>query len=149
MSENQIQSFANHRRFDPWYHFFAAPIVAITFLVSLWSFVKGLSQGFSVWTFWHVLVCAAAVVLTLKLRSFALKDQDRIIRLEERLRLATLLDASLKTRIGELEEGQLIGIRFASDAEVPALVKAALDEKLTGEEIKKRIKVWRPDTFRV
>jgi hypothetical protein len=149
MPENQIQSFANHRRFDPWYHFFAAPIVLITFFVSLWTFVKSLSQGFALWSLWHVLVCAAAVVLTLKLRSFALKDQDRIIRLEERLRLATLLDASLKPRIGELEERQLIGIRFASDAEVPGLVKLALDEKLTGEEIKKRIQNWRPDTFRV
>jgi hypothetical protein len=82
-------------------------------------------------------------------RTYPLKIQDRIIRLEERLRLATLLDGPLKARISDLDERQLIGLRFAPDAEVPALVKVALDENLSGEEIKKRIQSWRPDTFRV
>lgn len=149
MAEKSVQVYANHRRFDPWYHFFAVPVVAISFFVALWGFVKSLSGGFSAWAAWNVIVWAAAVALTLIVRTYPLKIQDRIIRLEERLRLATLLDGPLKARISDLEERQFIGLRFAPDAEVPALVKAALDEKLSGEEIKKRIQGWRPDTFRV
>ena len=149
MAETGVQVFANHRRWDPWYHFFLAPVVTISFFVALWGFIKSLSGGFSAWAAWNVIVWAAAVALTVIARNYPLKVQDRIIRLEERLRLATLLDGSLKARIGELDERQLVGLRFAPDAEVPALVKAALDEKLSGEEIKKRIQNWRPDTFRV
>ena len=149
MAEKSAQVYANHRRFDPWYHFFAFPVVAISFFVALWVFIKSLSGGFSAWAAWNVIVWAAAVALTLIVRTYPLKLQDRIIRLEERLRLATLLDGPLKARIPDLDERQLIGLRFAPDAEVPALVKAALDEKLSGEEIKKRIQKWRPDTFRV
>ncbi|MFI5197549.1 MAG: DUF6526 family protein [Thermoanaerobaculia bacterium] len=149
MAENSVQVYANHRRWDPWYHFFAFPVVSIALVVALWTFIRSLSAGFSFWALWYVVVSAATVVLALKLRSYALKDQDRIIRVEERLRLATVLDGSLKARIGELDVRQLTGLRFAADAEVPALVKAALDEKLSGEEIKKRIRDWRPDTFRV
>jgi Family of unknown function (DUF6526) len=149
MAEKSVQVYANHRRFDPWYHFFAFPVVTIAFLVALWMFIRSLSRGFSVWGLWYVVGSAATVVLALKVRTYALKTQDRIIRLEEGLRLATLLDGPLKARISDLDERQLIGLRFAPDAEVPALVKAALDEKLSGEEIKKRIQSWRPDTFRV
>jgi hypothetical protein len=149
MAENGVQVYANHRRFDPWYHFFAFPVVAISFFLALWTFIKSLSQGFSAWAAWNVVVWAAAIALTLIARVYPLKMQDRIIRLEERLRLATLLDDPLKARIGELDERQLVGLRFAADAEVPGLVRAALDEKLSGEEIKKRIQSWRPDTFRV
>jgi len=149
MAENSVQVYANHRRWDPWYHFFVTPVVLVSFFVALWGFIKSLSGGFSAWAAWNVIVWAAAVALTVIARNYPLKVQDRIIRLEERLRLATLLDGSLKARIGELDERQLVGLRFAPDAEVPALVKAALDEKLSGEEIKKRIQNWRPDTFRV
>jgi hypothetical protein len=149
MAENGVQVYANHRRFDPWYHFFAVPVVTISFFIALWTFIKSLSGGFSAWAAWNVVMWAAAIALTLIARVYPLKLQDRIIRLEERLRLATLLDGPLKARIGELEERQLVGLRFASDAEVPGLVKIALDEKLSGEEIKKRIQKWRPDTFRV
>jgi hypothetical protein len=149
MPESSVQVYANHRRWDPWYHFFASSVVSISFFIALWTFIKSLSGGFSAWAAWNVVVWAAVIVLTLRVRVYALKVQDRIIRLEERLRLATLLDEPLKGRIGELDVPQLVGLRFASDAEVPGLVKAALDEKLSGEEIKKRIQSWRPDTFRV
>ena len=149
MPETGVQSYATHRRWDPWYHFFAFAVVSISLFAAIWTFVKSLSGGFSIWAVWNVLVWTAVVALALRIRSYPLKLQDRIIRLEERLRLATLLDDSLRTRIGELGVQQLVGLRFASDPEVPGLVKLALDERLSGEEIKKRIQTWRPDTLRV
>ena len=85
----------------------------------------------------------------MKARLYATKLQDRIIRMEERQRLYGLLPETLRTRIGELSEGQLVGLRFASDAELPGLVEETLAKKLSRAQIKKSIKVWRPDYFRV
>jgi hypothetical protein len=145
MAESSPQTYANHRRYDPLFHVFVFGILAVSLLVSLWQLVR--NPGFT--TAWVFLVFAALLVLYFKVRLYALKVQDRVIRLEERLRLQQLLSEPLRSRIGELNEGQLIGLRFASDGEVAVLVAEALDEKLPGEEIKKRVKSWRPDTFRV
>lgn len=139
------QTFKTHRRFDPWYHFFAAPVLVVAFFVALWRSIKAPSAG----TIWEIFVAAALVVVAWKARSFALKAQDRVIRLEERQRLGALLPEPLRGRIGSLTEDQLIGLRFASDAETAALVQAALDENLTGEAIKKSVVNWRADNFRV
>jgi Family of unknown function (DUF6526) len=145
MADTVPQNFKNHRRFDPWFHFFAFPVLAVAFFVALWRAIKAPSG----WTIWETVVAAALVVLCLKARTFALRVQDRIIRLEERQRLNALLSEPLRSRIGALTEGQLIGLRFASDAEAAGLVQAALDENLGGEAIKKRVTSWRPDFFRV
>jgi hypothetical protein len=145
MAETPTQDFRTHRRWDPWYHFFASPILVVAFFVELWRAIKAPSG----WTIWETVVAAALVVLLLKVRTYALKAQDRIIRLEERLRLATVLPEPLRGRIGTLTVQQLTGLRFASDAELAGLVQAALDENLSGEAIKKRIRTWRPDFFRV
>jgi len=145
MAETPAQDFKTHRRWDPWYHFFASPILIVAFFVQLWHAIKAPSG----WTIWETVVAAALVVLLLKVRTYSLKTQDRIIRLEESLRLATLLPEPLRGRIGALTVQQLTGLRFASDAEIPGLVQAALDESLSGEAIKKRIKDWRADFQRV
>lgn len=145
MAETPAQDFRTHRRWDPWYHFFAAPVLVVAFFVSLWHAFKAPSG----WTIWGIFVSAALVVIAWKARAFALKAQDRVIRLEERQRLAAVLDGPLRARSLSLTEDQLVGLRFASDAELAGLVQAALDDGLSGEAIKKRIQTWRPDTFRV
>ena len=90
-----------------------------------------------------------ALVAVLKIRTYALKVQDRVIRLEERLRLQSVLPEPLRERIGDLTLDQLIGLRFASDAELPSLVEQALANHWNRDQIKRAIQNWRPDTLRV
>lgn len=139
------QTFSNHTRYDPLFHFFILPVFAITLIVTIVHLVRrpGLHSA------WMLVIMVAAVVALFKIRLYALKVQDRVIRLEERLRLARLLDESLRPRIGEFTESQLVGLRFASDAELPALAARALSEKLSRDEIKKAVQQWRPDNWRV
>jgi len=145
MPDQMPQTFANHTRFDPPYHFFVIPVLAITVLVTIWNLI----QNASFYSAWMVVVALALVVFALKCRLYALKVQTRVIRLEERLRLVTLLPESLRAKIPQLTEGQLVALRFASDAEVPGLVEKALAASLPNTEIKNAIVNWRPDYFRV
>ncbi len=145
MSERKPQTYANHTRFDPVFHYFLAPVLLITVILSFIHLVK--HPGIA--SLWHVLLAVALLLIAGKARAYALKAQDRVIRLEERMRLATLLPEPLRTRIGELTERQLIALRFASDAEIPALVERTLKENLTQKRIKQAIQNWRPDYFRV
>jgi hypothetical protein len=145
MAEKKPQTFANHTRLDPLFHFVALPIFALSLIGGtihlLWR------PSFHTGSFFVISV--AAVIALLKTRLYALKVQDRVIRLEERLRLATLLSEPLRSRIPELAEDQLIALRFASDAEVPKLVERVLSEKISRADIKKAIQTWRPDYWRV
>ncbi len=145
MADGAPQTFSNHTRYDPLFHFFILPVFAITLIVTIVHLVRrpGLHSA------WLVVVMIAAIAVIFKLRLYALKVQDRVIRLEERLRLASLLDAALRPRIAEFTESQLIALRFASDAELPALAARALNEKLSSPDIKKAIQQWRPDYWRV
>lgn len=144
MSE-RTQSFSHHSRYDPPFHFFIVPVFVVTLIVTL---IK-LFRSPSLWSGWVVVFMLAAVGAAFKARLYALRVQDRVIRLEERLRVAALVDQVWRPRITELSESQLIGLRFASDAELPALAARALSEKMSCSEVKKAIKDWRPDYFRV
>lgn len=146
MAENVPQSYANHGRLDPLFHFFLAPASAAMLLALLWRLYAREGKIFTLF-----LICwiATYIVLIFKMRLYALKVQDRVIRLEERVRLAALLPEPLRGRLGELTVDQLIALRFASDAEVADLAKSALDSKLKRDDIKKMIKNWRPDHWRV
>ena len=145
MAERSPQTLANHVRFDPPFHYFVLPVSAISWIVSVVLLVR--HPCFL--RFWGVVLATAMVVAVVRFRQYALKVQDRVIRLEERLRLATLLPDSLRPQIAKLSEGQLIALRFASDEEVPALVERTLSGKLSPADIKKAIKNWRPDYWRV
>jgi hypothetical protein len=146
MAENLPQTYANHTRWHPPFHFFAMPVTLAALILAIVNVVK----HYEVLEAWALVVLAAAALVTTFLtRINALKAQDRVIRLEERLRLTALLGEPLKSRIGELTEGQLIAMRFASDGEVAGLVEKALSAKMSGKDIKKAIVNWRVDTFRV
>lgn len=152
MADRLPQDFAHHTRLDPWFHFFVLPIFGLGLLFSLIHFFAHITEGDfrdHFHAFLLILLALALLLLALKTRLYALKVQDRVIRLEERLRLTQLLSEPLRSRIPELTEKQLIGLRFASDAEVPKLVERTLNEKLGSKEIKKAIQNWRPDNWRV
>jgi Family of unknown function (DUF6526) len=139
------QTFANHVRYDPLFHFLLLPVALISFILAVVQFVRFPGWGHG----WLVVVASAAIVAILRFRIYSLRVQDRIIRLEERLRLQSLLPEPLRPRIPEVAEDQLMALRFASDAELPALVQRCLDEKLSRKDIKKAIVNWRADYLRV
>lgn len=139
------QNFDNHARFDPLFHFFLGPVALLMVIGTIYQVAK--SPGWM--TGAHVLVALWALVATFKIRLYALKVQDRVIRLEETLRLEKLLPEAQKSRIPELSEPQFIALRFASDAELPGLVEKTLAGKLDNKSIKQAVQNWRPDYFRV
>ena len=146
------QSYAHHTRWDPLFHFFVIPIFVIGLIMSLIHFFAHITEGDlrdHIHAFLLVLLALACLILVFKVRLYAIKVQDRVIRLEERLRLTQLMPEPLRSRIPELTEDQLCGLRFASDAEVAKLAERALNEKLSRADIKKAIKTWRSDYWRV
>jgi hypothetical protein len=145
MAEKKPQTFANHARYDPLFHFFVLPVFVLSTLAAIVLFLWHPTLHSA----WRFVLLAAGTVAVFKIRLYALRVQDRVIRLEERLRLASLLPESSRSRIPELTEGQLLALRFASDGEVARLAERALAEKLSRAEIKKAIQTWRPDYWRV
>jgi hypothetical protein len=140
------QTFANHTRLFPPFHFFVLPVLLINFG---WSIYRWKTLGFSLDGFVSIVVALALLVGFVSVRIFALSVQDRVIRLEERLRYSRLLPADLQPRIGAFTVGQLVSLRFASDAELPALARKVLDEKLNERKvIKQLVKNWKPDYLR-
>jgi hypothetical protein len=142
---NTTQSFSNHAKFDPPFHFFVLPVFLLNILVVGYLLFRHPGAGGA----WLLLVSVSLLVLAGRVRSWATHLQDRVIRMEERFRLAAILPEPLRSRIAELSDSQIVGLRFASDAELPALVQRALDEKLSRSDIKKAITNWRPDYSRI
>ena len=145
MSNSDSQSLKNHARFDPPFHF----VLLIVFLANLIISIVYVVKHPCFYSAWFVVLSVAAILALLKIRLYPLKVQDRVIRLEERIRLQALAPSEWHTQIYHLTEDQLIGLRFASDDEVVELAKQALEHHLTRKQIKERIKDWRGDYWRV
>lgn len=152
MAEKKPQTFANHARFDPLFHFFLGPVFIAALVAALIHFFDHFGdRSFfgNLHAFLIVVLAFALLMMLLKIRLYALKVQDRVIRLEEQLRLMQLMPEPLRPRIPELTVDQLCGLRFASDAELPKLAERAMNEKLSRKDIKQAIQNWRPDYWRV
>jgi hypothetical protein len=142
---NEVQSFENHAKLVPPFHFFVLPV----FLLNVFWSIYRVVHAFSMEAVVSLFLAIAFLLLAFCARTFALKVQDRVIRLEMRLRLQQLLSGELKGRIPEFTAAQLISLRFASDEELPELARKVLDEKLTDRKaIKKLIRNWQADLLR-
>ncbi len=140
------QNFSNHARLDPPFHFVALPGTLVLLVLSIMNLIR---QGFTIPAVWLLIASILFILLAFKARSYALKAQDRVIRLEERRRLERLLPAAQQPDIPKLTEGQLIALRFASDSEIPSLTASAVSQNLTPKAIKQAITSWRADHFRI
>lgn len=142
------QTYATHRQWVPLWHFFALPVSLVNFfVVAVRAFKSG--DGFVFANMWMVVMALAFAVVAFLARNQAIVVQNRLIRLEERLRLRAVLPAAMHGKINDLSVSQLIGLRFASDGELAGLVDRCLSGQLKGaEEVKKEIKTWVGDTLR-
>ncbi len=146
MSEAQPQNYGNHARFVAPFHYVAMPILLINFGWSIYRAATAMSAETIIWA----LTALALIIIGLFSRIHALWAQDRVIRLEMRLKLIEVLPDDLKSRIYDLSTGQLVALRFASDAELPGLVRRVLDGSLTEQKaIKQAIVNWKADYQRV
>lgn len=144
------QSYANHARYVPGFHFVTFGILVVNVLWSLYRLFRPYEEGVPVFDrLLAVLVAGGILAVAFYARMFALAVQDRVIRNEMLARLATALPPDLRPRIGELRRGQIIALRFAGDEELPELTRQVLDGRLTkGNEIKQAIRSWQADHLR-
>ena len=146
MAEKTAQTYQNHAQLIPLYHYVALPVLLIN---ALWALYQ-LTQGVGGESLIALAVAVALLLIAFYARVFALVAQDRIIRLEEQLRLRALLPDDLQARINDHTTEQLIGLRFASDGELPALSRKVLDNDIADRKtIKQLVQSWRPDYQRV
>ena len=144
------QTYRNHRKFVPLYHFIAFPVLLLNLGWALYRVFRNYPGGPPLFDrVLGLLVAAALIAVFFFARLFALRVQDRLIRLEMRARLAEILPPDLRPRIGELRPGHLVALRFAGDEELPELTRQVLDGTLRGgDAIKRRIRSWRADDLR-
>lgn len=143
---NETQSFKNHAKMVAGYHGVATALLGIPTLYFLYVAVT----DFSVGALMVALFAVGVNVLGFYARAFPLGVQDRVIRLEERLRLATVLPEDLRGRVNDIGTEHLIGLRFASDEEVPELCRRVLDGELADRKaVKAAIRNWRADHQRI
>lgn len=141
----ELQTAEKHTKYVPLYHWWTFGLLLVNLVWALVQLVRAPSAGGLI----HVGLVVAIILAAFYARAFAVRVQDRVIRLEERMRLAELLPADLRPRIGELGTGQLVALRFASDAEIPELVRRVLTEQIGDKaSIKQLIRTWRPDCAR-
>jgi hypothetical protein len=146
VSQPESQSMANHARIVPGFHYGVIGAISLNFL---WALVR-LYRVPGLDALVGLITAVGLLGLVFYARMFPLRVQDRMIRLEMSLRLASVLPPDLRARVGSLRPGQLVALRFASDAELPSLVRQVLDENLADRrEIKKRIREWQADYLRV
>jgi hypothetical protein len=142
---NQPQSYANHARYVPGYHLVAFGILVLNFVYRVIRLVRHPEHPFVM----DLLLAVAFLLIFFYARQFSMTVQDRVIRLEMRLRLARLLPPDLVDRIGELTLDQLVALRFASEGELPELTRKVLAERITDRKtIKQMVKDWQADTLR-
>ncbi|MEP6946588.1 MAG: DUF6526 family protein [Acidobacteriota bacterium] len=142
----QTQNYSNHTRWYPLVHFVILPLLLLNLIWQIVRLIMAPEWERVVWT----IVSVVLIMMVVAARQQALRAQDRIIQLEERIRYKELLSPELAARAAELQRGQIIALRFASDGELPALVEQTLDGKFgSSKEIKMAIKVWRADHLRV
>ena len=140
------QSFENHGRYVPGYHFFLSAVLLINLVVRVVETIR--HPGWM--NAWTIVMAVAFILMWWYLREFPKRAQDRVIRLEERLRLGRLLPPEYRPRMHEFTTGQLIGLRFASDDELPTLAVRVLNEGITDRTaIKRLIQQWRADNLRI
>ena len=144
----QPQSFKNHSRYDPQFHFILLPLLVLNLIVAIGATIYRW-PSFPHMHLWWIVMSIVLLGMAGLSRGYALKNQDRLIRLEEQLRLADLLDESQLGLIEALTVDQYVGLRFASDAEVAALAQRAVTEHLDRKQIKQAIVTWRPDNQRI
>ena len=142
------QTYKNHARYEPMFHFFVAPVLLINLIVATVVLIHRGSDH--IWLHAWLLIMAIALLLLVGIaRSYATRVQDRVIRLEENLRYQHLLPPELLAATQSLRVPQIVALRFASDAELPALVQRTLNENLNSKVIKQSITNWRADNLRV
>lgn len=139
------QSYENHRRIFPIYHLFALPVLAANVVIAIAAFLDAPSWHAG----WWVVVSMALAAGLLASRASTLIVQNRLVGLEMRLRLTAILPGDLRARIGDLTLRQIIGLRFASDGEMPDLVRRCIAGELaTADDVKRQVRDWRPDVVR-
>ena len=146
LNQFSMQNFKNHRRLYPAHHFILIPLLLTLLIWAIQNFVK---NGFSFPNFYFVLSSFVLVLIALISRTYAMKNQDRLIRIEMRYRYFELTGKSFAEKEKQLKLGQVIALRFACDEELIILIEKAISEKLTSTEIKKAITNWLPDNNRV
>ncbi len=145
MATRLPQTFENHVRILPAYHYVAFPLFAINFFYAAYQAVAHPAVGTAI----GLGLAVGLVLLFFLARTMALTVQNRVIRLEERLRMRAILPADLQPRIEEFSVKQLVALRFASDEELPALARKVLDDKVEDQKaIKRMVKRWRADYLR-
>ncbi|MBI3568255.1 MAG: hypothetical protein HY084_08665 [Gemmatimonadetes bacterium] len=139
------QDFASHRRYHPIWHFVAAPIILLNVIATAYYAYRHPTR----FNMWEVVMAVGILLAVFAARVQTVTVQNRLIRLEMRLRLRELLPAAMHARINDLTVNQLVGLRFASDAELPALVERCLKGEFTGpDDVKKVITAWQADWVR-